>query len=269
MGLVKIIVAIVHENRYLDSTVKKATLLSAAAIAGLYLTASAQAQDVTVFTPNALVGTGVSGLIESVYHSLPGSAESPSSIAGYLDAATPNYSFTNTNDGFTYGTSSNTPTNTFLGADAAGAALTDTAGVGDTAIDAEGYIVVTAADVAAETSGGFVTPYFTFTLMNTDDYAAIYVGGTGTPGSGSLVTSADVFGTSSSSATVDFVTPGLYTVEYLYYNGYGGADLNLTATDPLGDSLTYNAVPEPSMWALMLGGVAGLMVVSRRRAIRA
>jgi len=80
------------------------------------------------------------GLVEYVYHNIPGTDYTPtdasiSAAQANAAAATPNYSFINTAATFNYN-GGGAQTNTFFGADAAGAAATDTASIDQSAFDA-------------------------------------------------------------------------------------------------------------------------------------
>ncbi len=84
------------------------------------------------------------GLVEYVYHNIPATAFTPtdasiSAAQASAAAAKPNYSFINTADTFNYN-GGGSQTNTFFGADAAGAAATDTASIDQSAFDAKGVI---------------------------------------------------------------------------------------------------------------------------------
>ena len=126
-----------------------------------------------------------------------------------------------------------TPTNTLLGADASGAAASDTALFDTTVLDARGYIYIAQAGT------------YTIDSAQADDAVRVYLGGTGTPGSGT-----DVFEMNfsldneypptlaSGPAVVNFTQPGYYPVEVFFYNQYstgeGMTGLQLSFTPAAG-----------------------------------
>ena len=172
-------------------------------------------------------------------NTLGGTNSAISSAVAYAASHTVNYSFVNTNDRFVYAGGSEVVVKNFLNndaapsmkspGDAAGTALTDTADVDDTIFDAEGYFQT---PVANDTGS------YTVTLGgdNDDDLVAVYMGGNGTPGSGTLVASAGYAGANAglASFTLTNVAAGTNSsavasipIEILYANGYGGAQLTI------------------------------------------
>jgi hypothetical protein len=219
-------------------------------------------------TPSGATPTAT-GLYDSVYHNVPSttgatSESTPIYVGGspsdadvtsvelYAAATTPTYTFLNSNTGFNYANASETVE--YLGADAAGAALTDTGGYGDTIFDALGYINVSLADVDQT---------YTFTINQADDAGRVMIGGNGTPGSGTTIVELNYAGQlSPSSQTVEFTEAGLYSIEVLTYQGVGGSDFTLdTSVTGSGTSVVYDigAVPEPSTWALLSVGLVPLI----------
>jgi hypothetical protein len=94
-------------------------------------------------------------------------------------AIKPGYSFINTKNSFSYN-GGDSATNVFLGDDAAGAASTDTSAWHNSIIDQIGYIYIPAPGA------------YTFNLPSTDapqndDATRVYIGGDGTPGTGTNV----------------------------------------------------------------------------------
>lgn len=107
------------------------------------------------------------GLIENVYHNIPATAFTPTDASIALTQANaasvnPNYTFMNSAVTFNY-TSTSTQTNTYLGADAAGAAATDTASTANSAFDAKGLINIK------------VAGNYTFNISQADDAARVYL----------------------------------------------------------------------------------------------
>jgi hypothetical protein len=232
-----------------------------------------QSEAQIIFNTSSGATPVATGLYDSVYHNVPTGGTSPTSINGpifvgsgpptsgdissvelYAAGTTPTYTFLNANTGFNYSGSGYPSTAGYLGADAAGNALTDAGGYGDTIFDALGYINVSLADV---------NQTYTFTLNQADDAGRVMIGGNGTPGSGTMIVEQNfVGGLSPSSQTVKFTTPGLYDVEVMTYQGGGGSDFTLTTSvTGAGSSVVYDVgpVPEPSTWALMLLGAAGFL----------
>jgi len=207
---------------------------------------------------------------------LGGNNAALATMVGYAAANTPNYTFVNTNDAFIYSGGSGASTASFLGADAAGAALTDPANVNDTIFDAEGYFQTPTANDAGT---------YTLTLPPTggaansvDDIVAVYVGGNGTPGSGTLVGSSGWQGANAGlpgfqitlSAGADTTSPASIPVEIIYGNGFGGAYLSAVSgsnpltgveiTDPNGVQVTSyqsTATDEPLAGAPTLNDISG------------
>jgi hypothetical protein len=214
------------------------------------------------------------GLYDSVYHNAPGttgvtSESTPIYLGGspslanimnveqYAAATPPTYTFLNSNTGFNYSGAGNPDTAGYLGADAAGAAQTDTDGYSDTIFDALGYINVSLADVDQT---------YTFTINEADDGGVVLIGGNDTPDSGTVIAEQNFTGSlSPSSGTVEFTEAGLYPIEVMTYQGGGGSDFQLdTSVSGTGTSVVYDvsAVPEPSTWAL--GGLGmGLFLLRR------
>jgi fibronectin type 3 domain-containing protein len=194
------------------------------------------------------------GLYDSVYHLGGGNSNSSDNLFGgdlaalgrvisFASANAPNYAFINAADLFNYQGGASTLTPAFLGADApiSGPASTDPSNVNDTIFDAQGYIV-------APTAGTY-----TFTIGNgmgaqADDIVGVYVGGNGTPGSGTLV-AADGYQGAASPFETSATTPGIATfmlpagdsrVEIVYGNAAGNANLNgVTITGPDGKQVSY------------------------------
>ncbi len=150
---------------------------------------------------------------------------------------TPSETFLNTADKFNYTSTSGgsffggVSTGTFLGADASGAAATDTTPWVNSVVDQMGYIKIASAGT------------YTFTFKNADDAAAVYVGGTGiTPtgnaGSGTQIVAAsydgNVIPTSNYTANVAFGSAGYYPIEIMNYQEGGGAGMNFAVTAPTG-----------------------------------
>ncbi len=191
------------------------------------------------------------GLLESVYHGIPSTAYGPTDASisteqSYVAGMTPSYTFTNTNDGFQY--SGSGQTNTFLGADASGAAATDTASNDYTAITAVGKVVITTAGT------------YTFDLASADDAARVYLGG-------SLVAENSYNGglTVPTSATKTLAA-GSYDFNLFYFEQGGGSGLNFTVTGP--GTVAYSLpapVPEPGSLALFGAGLLATIVVQGRK----
>jgi fibronectin type 3 domain-containing protein len=228
-----------------------------------------------------------SGLVDAT---LGGGTTAVASAVAYAAANTPNYTFTNTKDQFIYlGGSkdvSTTVVKTFLNngktptlnspGDAAGTASTDTADVDDTIFDAYGYFQT---PIANDTGS------YTIALDgdNDDDLLAVYLGGNGTPGSGTLVASETYLGNAGGLAnfTLTNVPSGPNSaatasipIEILWANSYGGAALpavpgsspstGVEITDPHGTQITtFNTSPtnEPVPIAPTLTAANGSSVV--------
>jgi hypothetical protein len=238
-----------------------------------------QSEAQTIFNTPSGVTPVAAGLNDSVYHNVPGassgntSPSAPINLAGspstldimnveaYAAATAPSYTFLNSNTGFNYANASTTAE--YLGSDAAGAAATDSAGYQQTVFDALGYINVSLADVDQT---------YTFTVSQADDAGVVFIGGNGTPGSGTLIAEQNYQGRlAPSTGAVEFTQAGLYPIEVMTYQGGGGSDLTLdTSVSGSGTSVVYDVstVPEPSTWALGGLGLAGLMVLRRGRADR-
>ena len=117
-------------------------------------------------------------------------------------------------------------TNQFIGSAAAGAARADTVPLQTTAIDFVGYIYFSA------------TGTYALNLVAADDAAAAYVGGTGVPGSGNLVSEFGYAGSwPTPKGTVTVTTAGWYPLEIFWYNqmfgnDVGGAALSFNVSGP-------------------------------------
>lgn len=217
------------------------------------------------------------GLLDSVYHGFGSNPSGPNNglmdgnfggdntavtnVTSYAATHTPDYTFVNNQTQFVYGNGSGTPTNTFLGADANGAASTDTLNVNDTIFDAKGFFI-------APTSGTY-----TVNIGNTDDIAAVFVGGTGTSGTGTDVANSGWQGASPTSNTIH-LNAGYTPVEVIWGNGFGGAYLQslgegLPGVEILGPDGAQVAFvlqsPEPSSIVALCGiGATGLFLTVRR-----
>ena len=227
--------------------------LAAAAVAALAVS-SANA-DTGFLNPYQSV-VGPAGLNVDVYHR--GTDASAGFVPTFADlslertyAAThaPDYSFVNGRIDSTrtldYGGKDTVATSTFFGADAAGAALADSTPLNSTLISMRGYIQIPASPIPST---------YTFDLGRADDAAAVYFGGDGSPGTGTLIAARN-FSNSIASAPglpnavhVDFFTiegksqAGWYPFEVFYYNQVnpnntptntaGNAGLGLTVSGP-------------------------------------
>jgi len=191
------------------------------------------------------------GLIESVYHNIPVTAYTPtdasiSATQANAAAVNPNYTFINSAITFNY-TNSSAQTNTYLGADAAGAAATDTGSTLNSAFDARGIIKI-------KTAGNY-----TFNIASADDAARVYLSNTliaeqSYPGSGLAVPA-------SSTQTLGV---GSYAFDLFYYQQTGGLNLSFTVTGA--GAVTYD-VSEPSSIGLLAAAVlafAGMTYRHRR-----
>jgi hypothetical protein len=253
---------------------KQNPILIVTTTAALAMAAIQSPAQITFNTPSGAAPVAT-GLYDSVYHNVPSTTGSTSasvpiyvggspsdaditSVELYAAGVTPTYTFLNSNTTFNYANAGDTVD--YLGADAAGAALTDTSAYGDTVFDALGYINVSLADVDQT---------YTFTLSQADDAGRVMIGGNGTPGSGTTIVEQNYASQlSPATQTVEFTTPGLYDVEVLTYQGVGGSDFTLnTSVTGSGASVVYDVgpVPEPSTWALLLSGLVPLAVWRRRR----
>jgi len=162
-------------------------------------------------------------------------------VANFAATNAPGYSFVNSATQFMYSGDSGAATATFLGNDASGAALTDPFNQNDTIYDAEGYFV-------APTAGAYTFQIGNGANNQSDDITGIYVGGNGTPGSGTLV-AADGWQGATSPFGTNPMTPGSATftlpagnipVEIIYGNGFGGAFLDgVSITDPSSKQVAY------------------------------
>jgi hypothetical protein len=175
--------------------------------------------------PNGALNDGVLG----------GDNAAVSRASAWAAANTPNYTFTNTNDAFVYSGDSVAIVGTFLNngvapssgqeGDAAGSALTDPANVSDTIFDAKGFFLTPVADDVGT---------YTVKLWAADDALAVYIGGNGTPGSGTLVASTGYNGANAGTTNFQIALPAgpntgaqaSIPIEILYFNGYGGAHIS-------------------------------------------
>jgi fibronectin type 3 domain-containing protein len=234
------------------------------------------AMEASSVSPSAAPTQAMPGLNESVYHgdnaynnssrpvpnpnsgltdaTLGGDNAAVNRVAAYAASNSANYTFVNTYDQFAYSGGSTTLTSAFLAngvyggtGDAAGAALNDAADVDDTILDAEGYFLTPSAN-----DGGT----YTVAVGTADDLVAVYVGGNGTPGSGTLVASAGWQGANAGTpgfqialpAGADSTNPSSIPVEILFGNGFGGAFLDAVSgsnpatgvqiSDPQGTEVT-------------------------------
>ena len=267
-----------YDQRFLPSL--KFTLLAcpwALGLAGTMPHARAQ-QNFTFSTPSD-PGAVSAGLADSVYHLGPdmafNSSASQSTITRVATSAAshaPTYSYVNTTTSFSYnqGTTpvnytDEEPTNAFLGSDATGLAATDATPLETTILDLEGYVHISQAGT------------YTIDSTQADDAVRVYLGGTGTAGSGTNVFERNYQYFSnpptvySGPATVKFTAAGDYPLEVLYYNDYSGgtgfAAPNLSSTPNNGaPAVAFDyAVPEPSAWALLGRGAGGLLAGRARR----
>jgi len=196
---------------------------------------------------------GPAGLLVTVYHrGLDASLASPPTFANlntvlqYANTNSPDYAFLNTNinndvlpgHSVNYaGAPDGVTTSQFLGADAAGPAASDATPLNTTIIDQRGYIYLPVAGT------------YTFTFNNADDAAAVYIGGNGASGTGTLLLAKNFNGSINgapglpSPVHVDIFNvegvnqTGWYPFELVYFNQYnpsggGNAGLNFTVTGP-------------------------------------
>ncbi len=145
--------------------------------------------------------------------------------------------FLNTADKFAYNSTGGSifwagfNTAGYLGADAAGATLTDPAPWVNSIVDQMGYIKIASAGT------------YNFAFTHADDAATVFIGGTGiTPtgnaGSGTQIVAASYdnskIGTADYTATVSFSSAGYYPIEIMNYQEGGGAGMNFSVTAPTG-----------------------------------
>jgi hypothetical protein len=201
--------------------------------------------------------TPTEGLVAKVYQGIPSTDYFPTDAdisfeQAYAASATPDVTFINTNDSFQYSNprpyaNGATTTMEFLGADAAGPELLDTASNDLTAIDQKGGVVISQAGD------------YTFSFDSADDAARAYV-------SGALVAEQD-FNTdlSGPSQTVLTLAAGTYAFELFSFQQGGDAFVHFGVQGP-GTVSYVTSVPEPAVWSLMmLGfGVAGATMRARR-----
>ena len=113
-----------------------------------------------------------------------------------------------------------TPTNTFVSSCATGPVVSDATALGTTAIDFLGYVYFPAAGT------------YTLQLTAADDAAAIYLGGTGVPGSGTLISELNYVQSRSGAGTYQATQAGWVRLEVFWYNQYynnaGGAQLSFS-----------------------------------------
>ena len=210
--------------------------------------------------------TAATGLEDFAYHLGGGNSNAFNNVFGGNNAAlnrvanfaatnAPNYSFLNSATAFMYSGDSGAMTATFLGNDASGAALTDTFNQNDTIYDAEGYFV-------APTAGAYTFQVGNGANNQADDICGIYVGGNGTPGSGTLV-AADGWQGATSPFGTDPMNPGIAAftlpagnipVEIIYGNGFGGAFLDgVSITDPTSKQVAYMTLATASFQDVISG----------------
>lgn len=211
--------------------------------------------------------TAATGLEDFAYHLGGGNSNAFNNVFGGDNAAlnrvanfaatnAPNYSFLNSATQFMYSGDSGAATAAFLGNDASGAALTDPFNQNDTIYDAEGYFV-------APTAGTYTFQIGNGSNNQADDICGIYVGGNGTPGSGTLVAADGWQGATSPFGTNVMTTPGMATftlpagnipVEIIYGNGFGGAFLDgVSITDPSSKQVAYTTLATASFQDVISG----------------
>ena len=229
--------------------------LTAAAVVASALAAVPAGADTGFLNPYQSV-VGPTGLNVDVYHR--GTDASAGFVPTFADLAlernyaathAPDYSFVNgridTTRALDYGGNDVVATNTFLGADAAGAALADSTPLNTTLISMRGYVQIPASPIPST---------YTFDLSRADDAAAVYFGGDGTRGTGTLLAAKNFSNTIPSApglpnaVHVDFFNiegktqAGWYPFEVFYYNQVnpnntpantaGNAGLGLTVSGP-------------------------------------
>lgn len=203
------------------------------------------------------------GLTESVYHGIPEYAGTPTGTTitqeqQYAASVTPAYTFTNTRDGFNYvGNVTGQTVSQFFGADAAGAALSDTSATQSFAFDAHGFIYAPTAGI------------YTFDLGNTfnniDDAARVTV-------DGSVVAEQNFTAQLSPyNAQID-LTAGYHAFDLFYFQTAGGWNLGTNFSGPSASAIAFvtssaNPVPEPRDLTLMAVGLLALYRVTKRRPI--
>ena len=178
------------------------------------------------------------GLNASIYHNYSG----PSQPA--------DYTFINTNDAFNYYGTDGTSVKDFLGADAAGQALTDPGYVGNIRVDNQGFINIV--------TGGI----YGFDL-SADDYGQLLIDGAAvatapnyyTADSGSLMLASGLH-----SFDLNLIGNGTPNRLSLQISGPGPVSF-VTSADTLA-----GAVPEPATWAMMLMGFGAIGLAMRRQA---
>ncbi len=208
------------------------------------------------------------GLLESVYETpnaqgghglVPGVANQPANndptdayitqLQASLAHVAPTYTYINNATTFNYyGNGDADSVSTYLHADGPGAA-----GNTGSADGTQNYNVVYDANGLISVS---TTGLYTFTVNNADDAVRVYVGGSHQVGqTGSLVAEQNYQGNIGPASTTVTLTAGhAYPFEVFTYQGYGGANLNLSITGPGSVTLT----PEPSSVILCgLGAIQG------------
>ena len=200
---------------------------------------TAQFPNILVYpAPNATTPSGSVGLTGRVLHrlndqSLTGAGVSDlHTAANYLYTHALNYTFTNSNFNSTlalnYNGNDMTPFKTFLGADAAGTAASDSNAVQTTYMDYAGYLKVS--------TGG----NYTFALGATDDAAFFFMGGGTAPGVSTLLLAANfhsssLLSTFSNPLVLHLPSAGYYPIELFWENqscGSCGASLRFTISGP-------------------------------------
>ncbi len=203
--------------------------------------------------PSAMPANLGPGLQTRVYHrGTDASVANPPTLAAiaselsYAAAVAPTYSFVST--AVANGTvlklsgGDGTPTEAFFGANAAGAAATDTAPLQTTLLDFVGTMQVTQAGL------------YSVSLALADDAAAFFMGGDGhTPGSGALVVqrnynNAIAAAPGGANPQNVYLVAGSYPVELFYYNQTlsntdGGAGLIFSITGPAAVQFVTQVTP--------------------------